>query len=127
MEVMQPLWSHVSKRQPTQGRPNVQTTHCKDQNQSIFLLLGQLQAFEHWNRQNADQDVCDDIESGVGEPKCHQVETAPTLDRLVPEIGHWQAGDDASNECPSAVDTDDSKQYPASTSDFRSNEETKEL
>ena len=42
MEVMLPLWSHVSKRQPTQGRPNVQTTHCKDQNQSIFLLLGQL-------------------------------------------------------------------------------------
>jgi hypothetical protein len=66
------------------------------------LSSGELQVLERWHGEYQDQDIREDVDCRVGEPKGFLVKTIPRL-LLMPKLGHRYASDPGTDECPRSV------------------------
>lgn len=81
----------------------LQSTQRKDAHNGDLLPPRQVEAFQRRHRVYDDQDVCEDVDCGVGKPKALLAETV-SVDAWLPEFGHWYAVEPRADKRPGAVD-----------------------
>ena len=55
-------------------RLNLQKPKPKDTNQNDFLMSGDMKLSDHWNRKTEDDNIEDEIQDGMREEKCAEIQ-----------------------------------------------------
>lgn len=94
----------ASVRNDGQDEANVQNTQQENSNQCNLLSSGQLELIQHRHRVHHDQNIREDMNRRIGEPKRFLVQTIP-FDTIIPEPSHGNTIQPSAHDRPGAVES----------------------